>query len=89
MLMRSTMFPFSLILKSILKSLRLIFIYLNYCRYSVSIWLTVEPLSVLIVRNESQSLDVVLSFFIYFCFQIFCKTYKKFLVYLIVRLIWQ
>ena len=87
--MRSTVFPSSLILKSTLKSLGLIFIHLNYYRYSVSISLTVEPLSVLSVRNENQSLDVVLLFFIYFCFQIFYKTYKKFLVYLIVRLIWQ
>ena len=87
--MRSTVFPFSLILKSTLKSLGLIFIYSNYYRYSVSISLTVEPLSVLSVRNENQSLDVVLLFFIYFCFQIFYNTYKEFLVYLIVRLIWQ
>ena len=87
--MRSTVFPFSLVLKSTLKSLGLIFIYLNYYRYRVSISLTVEPLCELSVRNENQSLDVVLLFFIYFCFQIFYKTYKEFLVYLIVRLIWQ
>ena len=76
--MRSTVFPFSLILKSTLKSLGLIFIYLNYYRYSVSISLTVEPLSVLSVWNENQSLDVVLLFFIYFCFQIFVKLTKSF-----------
>ena len=87
--MRSTVFPFSLILKLTLKSLGLIFTFLNYYRYSVSISLTVEPLPVLSVRNENQSLDVVLLFFIYFCFQIFYTTYKEFLVYLIVRLIWQ
>ena len=68
MLMKSTVFLFSLILKSTLKSLGLIFIYLNYYWYSVSMRLTVEPLSVLSVRNENQSLDVVLPFFIYFCF---------------------
>ena len=87
MLLRSTVFPFSLILKSTLKSLGLICIYLNYYRYIVSIRLTVEPLSVLSVRNENQSFDGVLPFFIFVCFQIFYKIYKEFLVYLIVRLI--
>ena len=47
-----------------------------------------EPLSVFSVRNENQSLDVVLPFFIY-AFNFFYEIYKKFLVHLIARLIWQ
>ena len=65
MLMRSV-FPFSVIWKSILKSLIFVYPNLNYYRYSVlypSILLIVEPLSVLSVGNENQSLDVVLLFF--------------------------
>ena len=57
------MFSFSLILKSILKTLIFISPNLNYYRHSVSILLTVEPFAVLSVRNENQSLDVVLLFF--------------------------
>ena len=58
------MFPFSVVLKSILKSLIFIYPNLNCYRHSVSKLLTMEPLSVLRVRNQSQSLDVVLPFFI-------------------------
>ena len=36
------------------------------------------------VRNENQSLDVMLPFFI-FVFNFFCKIYKEFLVYFIVK----
>ena len=63
MLMRSTVIPFSVILKSILKSLIFIYPTLNYYRHNVSILLIVEPFSVLRVRNENQSLDDVLPFF--------------------------
>ena len=85
--MRSTAFPFSLILKSILKSLIFIYLNLNYYRHSVSIYitvLTVEPLSVL----SNQSLDGVLPFFI-LVFNFFYEIYQEFLVHLIARLIWQ
>ena len=74
MVKSSTVFPFSVILKSILKSL--IFIQ----RRSVSVLLIAEPLSVLSVRNENQSLDVVLPFFI-FVFNFTFEIYKEFLVY--------
>ena len=60
MVMRSTVYPFSVILKSVLKSL--IYPNLNYYRHIVYILLIVEPLSVLSVWNENQSLDVVLPF---------------------------
>ena len=68
----------------------LIFVYpnLNYYRHSVSILLLVEPLSVLSVRNENQSFDDVLPFYI-FVFNFFYEIYKEFLVYFNVRLIWQ
>ena len=85
---RSTVFPFSVILKSILKSLIFIYPNLNCYGHSVSKLLIVEPLSVLSVRNQNQSLDVVLPFFI-FVFKFFSKIYKEFLVYFIVGLIWQ
>ena len=86
MLMRSTVFPFSVILKSVLKSL--IYPSLNCYRQSVSILLIVEPLSVLSVRNKNQSLDVVLSF-LFLVFNFFNEIYKECLVHFIVRLIWQ
>ena len=86
MLMRSTLFPFSVILKSILKSLIFIYPNLNYYRHSVSILLLVEPPSVLSVRNENQSLDVALPFFI-FVFKFFYEICKEFLIYCIARLI--
>ena len=79
MLMRLTVFPFSVILKSILKSLIFIYSNLNYYRHSAAILLIVEPLPVLSVWNENQSLDVVLPFFI-FVFNFFL-IYKEFLVY--------
>ena len=90
MLMRSTVLPFSSILKSILKSLILIYPNLNYYQHSVSTLLTVrvEPFSALSVRNENQSLDVV-SPFIIFVFKFFYEIYKELLVHLIARLIWQ
>ena len=88
MLMRSTAFPFSVILKSILKSLIFIYPNWNHYRHSVSILRIVEPLSVLSVRNENQSFDDVLPFFI-FVFKFFYEIYKEFLVYFIIRLIWQ
>ena len=72
------MFPFSVIMKSILKSLIFIYLNLNYYRHSVSVLLIVKPLSVLSVRNENQSLDVVLPFFI-FVFNFFYEIYKEFL----------
>ena len=84
--MRSTVFPFSAILKWLLKSLIFIYPNLNYYRHSVSMLLIVEPLSVLSVRSENLSLDVVLPFFI-FVFKILYEIYKEFLVYFIVRLI--
>ena len=65
MLIRSAVFPFSVILKLILKSLIFIYPNLNYYQHSVSILLIVVPLSVLSVRNENQGLDVVLTFFIF------------------------
>ena len=85
MQMRSTVFPFSVILKLILKSLILIYPNLNYYRHSVSILLIVEHLSAFNVRNKNQSLDVVLPFFI-LVFNFFYEIYKEFLVHLIVRL---
>ena len=66
------MFPYSVILKSILKSFIFIDPNLNYYRHSVSILLIVEPLFVLCVRNENQSLDAVLPLFI-FVFKFFYK----------------
>ena len=81
------MFPFSVILKPILKSLIFIYLNLNYSRHSVCILLIGEPLSMLSVRNENQSL-VVLPFFI-FVSKFFYEIYKEFLIYFIVRLIWQ
>ena len=86
MLMKSTVFPFSVILKSILKSLVFIYPNLNCYWHRVFILLIVEPLSVLSVRNENQtqSLDVVSPFFI-FVFNFFYEIYKEFLVYFIVR----
>ena len=62
------MFPFSVILKSILKSLIFIYPNLNCYRDSVSKLLIVESLSVLSVRNQNQSLDVVLLFIFVFNF---------------------
>ena len=64
------MFPFSVILKSISKSLIFIHSNLDYYRqsyywHSVSILLTAEPVFVLGARDENQSLDVVLPFFIF------------------------
>ena len=47
--------------------------------HSVSILLTVKPLSVLSVQNENQSLDVVLPFFIFVCI-FFYEISKEFLV---------
>ena len=88
MLMKSTVYPLSVILKSILKKLIIIYQNLNYYRHSVSILLIVEPLPVLSVRNKNQSLDVVLPFYI-FAFKNFYEIYKESLVYFIVRLIWQ
>ena len=44
--------------------------------------------SVLSVLNNNQSLDVVLPFFI-FVFKFFYEIYKKFLIYFMLRLIWQ
>ena len=76
------MFPFSVILKSILKIL--IYPNLNHYRHSVSILPSVESLSVLSARNKNQSLDVVSPFFI-FVFKFFYEYYKEFLVSLIVR----
>ena len=46
----------------------------------------VEPLSMISVRNKTQSLDVVLPFFI-FVFKFVYEIYKEFLVYFIVRLL--
>ena len=43
------------------------------------ITIIVKPLSVLSVRNENQSLDVVLSFYI-FVFKFFYEIYKEFLL---------
>ena len=87
MLMRFTVFPFSLILKSILKSLiKFVYPNLNYYRHSVSILLIVEPLSALSVSNENQSLDVVLPFL---CLKFFYEIYKEFFVHLVAGLIWQ
>ena len=60
------MFPFSVILKSILKSLMFVYPNLNYYRHSVSILLIVKPLSALRVRNENQSCDDVLPFLFMF-----------------------
>ena len=81
------MFPFSVILKSILKSLML---NLNYCRHSVS-HTTNRPggttLCALCPKQKSGLKCCVAIF--YFCFQIFYEIYKEFLVHLIVRLIWQ
>ena len=77
------MFPFSVIHKAILKSLLFIYPNLNCYRHSVSKLLIVEPLFVFSVRNQNQSLDVALSFFI-FVFKFFSKIYKEFLVYFIV-----
>ena len=48
---------------------------LNHYRLSVSMLLTVEPFSVLSVRNENQSLDVVLPFFV---FKFFMKSTRSF-----------
>ena len=72
------MFSFSLILKSILKTLTFISPNLNYYRHSVSILLTVEPLAALSVRNENQSLDVVLLFFNFVRNFIFMKFMRSF-----------
>ena len=92
MLMRSTVFPFLCNLKIDFEkfSIYLFKFELLSARHTVSILLVliVEPLSVLSVRNENQSLVVVLSFSI-FVFNFFYKAYKEFLVYFIVRLIWQ
>ena len=85
MLMRSTVFPFCVILKSILKSL----IYIYSSKFELlSILLIVEPLSVFCVRNKNQSLDVVLPFFI-FVFKYIYEIYKECLVYFIFGLIGQ
>ena len=70
------MFPFSVILKSILKSLIFIYPNLNCYRDSVSKLLIVESLSVLSVRNQNQSLDVVLPLFI-FVFNFFFLKFTK------------
>ena len=59
------MFPFSAILKSVLKSLIYIYPNVNYYRHSVSILLIVELLSELGVRSENQSLGFVLPFFVF------------------------
>ena len=80
------MFPFSVILKSILQSLIFIYPNVNYYRRSASILLIVETLSVLTVRNENQSLGVVLLIFS-FVFRFFYEIYKECLVYFIVELI--
>ena len=64
------MFPFSVLLKSILKSFELL-------SANVSVLLIAEPLFVLIVRNENQSLQVVLPFFI-FAFIFFLKFNRSF-----------
>ena len=77
LLMRSTVFPRSVILKSILKSLIFNYPNLNYYRLGVSILLIVKPLSVLSVRKENQSLDVVLPFSI-FVFNFFMKFTRGF-----------
>ena len=77
MLMRSTVLPFSVILKSILKSVIFIYPNLNYYRHSASILLIVELLSMLSVRNENQGLNVVLPFFI-FVFKFFMKFTRSF-----------
>ena len=79
------MFPFSVVMKPILKSLVFIDSNLNFYRHSVSIVLIVEPLSVLSVRNENKSLQVVLHSF-YCCFQIFYEIYKEFLVCFMVKI---
>ena len=70
------MFPFSVILKAILKSLVFIYPNLNCYRHSVSKLLIVEPLSVLSVRNQNPSLDVVMPVFIIF-FQVFFLKFTK------------
>ena len=82
------MFPFRIILKSILKSLIFIYPIVNHYRHSVFISLILEPLSVLIIRNKNQSLDVVLPFFI-FVFKFYYEIYNEFVVYFIVGLIRQ
>ena len=68
--MRSTVFPFSVILQWILK--RLIFIYpnLNYYRHSVSILLIVKPLSVLKCPERKLKLRCCVAIF-YFCLKNF------------------
>ena len=81
------MFPFKCNLESILKTLIFIHPNLNCYRHSVSKLLIVEPLSVLRVRNQNQSLDVVLPSII-FDFKFFFLKFTEFLVHFIVRLIW-
>ena len=77
-LMRSTVFPFGLILKIDFGKLNISLFKIELLLAHLhTILLIVEPLPVLSVRNESQSLDVVLSFFI-FVFKFFYESYRSF-----------
>ena len=75
------MFPFCIILQTILKSLIFVYPNWNYYRHSVSISLIVELPSVLSVRNENQSLDVVLPIFNFCCEIFFMKFTRRFSVF--------